>query len=60
MKIALLLLLIIVVAAPAHAHRPYLIKQGTITGPDGRKIIKEIRYGDGIFVTDPGTFQLRK
>ncbi len=43
----------------AYAHRPYLIKQGTISDPDGNKVIKEKLYGDGIFSADPVTFQLR-
>lgn len=43
----------------AAAHRPYVEKQGTIKGFDGKNIIVEYLYGDGIFAKDPMRIQLR-
>ena len=58
-KLYLLLVLALLIQAPAHAHPPYLLKQGVITDPDGNRVIKEKLYGDGVLTTDPVTFQLR-
>ena len=58
-KLYFLLVLALLTHAPAHAHPPYLLKQGVITDPDGNQVIKEKLYGDGVIVPDPGTFQLR-
>lgn len=58
-KLYLLLVLALLSHAPAHAHPPYLLKQGVITDPDGNQVIKEKLYGDGVITTDPVTFQLR-
>ena len=43
----------------AHAHRPYLNKEGYISYQNQHNIIKERLYGDGIFFKDPSVFQLR-
>ena len=58
-RLYLFFILTLLIYAPAYAHPPYLIKQGLITDPDGNKVIKEKLYGDGVFVSDPVTFQLR-
>lgn len=58
-RLYLFLILTLLIYAPAYAHPPYLIKQGIIADPDGNKVIKEKLYGDGVFVSDPVTFQLR-
>lgn len=58
-RLYLFLILTLLIYAPAYAHPPYLMKQGIITDPDGNKLIKEKLYGDGVFVSDPVTFQLR-
>ena len=58
-RLCLFLILTLLIYAPAYAHPPYLIKQGLITDPDGNKVIKEKLYGDGLFTSDPATFQLR-
>lgn len=58
-RLYLFLILTLLIYAPAYAHPPYLIKQGIITDPDGNKVIKEKLYGDGVFASDPATFQLR-
>ena len=58
-RLYLFLILTLLIYAPAYAHPPYLKKQGLITDPDGNKVIKEKLYGDGIFISDPVTFQLR-
>lgn len=52
-------ILALLIHAPACAHPPYLMKQGLITDPNGNQVIKEKLYGDGVFITDPVTFQLR-
>ena len=53
------LVLALLIHAPAHAHPPYLLKQGVITDPDGKQVITEKLYGDGVLFIDPRTFQLR-
>ena len=58
-KLYFLLVLALLIHVPAHAHPPYLLKQGAITDPDGNQVIKEKLYGDGVLFTDPATFQLR-
>lgn len=58
-RLYLFLILTLLIYAPAYAHPPYLIKQGLIADSDGNKVIKEKLYGDGVFVSDPVTFQLR-
>ena len=58
-RLYFLLVLALLIHAPAHAHPPYLLKQGVITDPDGNPVIKEKLYGDGVLTTDPVTFQLR-
>ena len=58
-KLYFLLVLALLIHAPAHAHPPYLLKQGVITDPDGNQVIKEKLYGDGVLFVDPRTFQLR-
>lgn len=58
-RLYFLLVLALLIHAPAHAHRPYLLKQGVITDPDGKQVIKEKLYGDGVLFIDPRTFQLR-
>lgn len=55
----LMFTVLLLFASSAHAHSPYLIKQGMIAAPNGGFIIKEKLYGDGIFFADPTTFQLR-
>lgn len=42
-----------------NAHRPYLVKQGLLIDPEGKTVIKEKLYGDGIVTTDPVVFQIR-
>lgn len=59
MRSVLLFILIFLIASPAYAHRPYLIKEGTINDPNGNSLILEKLYGDGIFTTDPVSFQIR-
>lgn len=59
MRKATAILLVVLFSSPVFAHRPYAVKQGIIEGPGGNAIIKEHVYGDGIFVADPGAFQLR-
>lgn len=44
---------------PAAAHRPYVEKKGMFKGADGKNIIVEHLYGDGIFAKDPMRVQLR-
>lgn len=58
-RLYFLLVLALLIHASAHAHPPYLLKQGVITDPDGNQVIKEKLYGDGVLFPDPGTFQLR-
>lgn len=58
-RLYLFFILTLLIYAPAYAHPPYLIKQGLIADPGGNKVIKEKLYGDGVFVSDPVTFQLR-
>ena len=58
-RLYIFLILTLLIYAPAYAHPPYLKKQGFIIDPDGNKVIKEKLYGDGVFVSDPVTFQLR-
>lgn len=43
----------------AHAHPPYLVKEGVVTTSTGETIIKELLYGDGLIAQDPSSFQLR-
>ena len=57
---AFFLLLFFVMPLAAHAHQPYVKKVGYIQDPKTNLIIKEKKYGDGIFTADPGKFQLRK
>ncbi|QQG35483.1 MAG: hypothetical protein HYS17_08040 [Micavibrio aeruginosavorus] len=59
MRSVLLFALIFLIASPAYAHRPYLIKEGTISDPNGNSLILEKLYGDGIFTSDPVSFQIR-
>lgn len=59
MRAALLFILIFLIAPSAHAHRPYVIKEGTISDPSGNLLILEKLYGDGIFTSDPVSFQIR-
>lgn len=47
------------ITSPAFAHDPYLIKEGYLKDPQGRSLIKERLYGDGIFSDDPERFQIR-
>ena len=58
-RLYFLLVLALLIHAPAQAHPPYLLKQGVITDPDGKQVIKEKLYGDGVLFIDPRTFQLR-
>ena len=58
-RLYFLLVLALLIHAPAHAHPPYLLKQGVITDPDGNPVITEKLYGDGVLFIDPRTFQLR-
>ncbi|AGH97515.1 hypothetical protein [Micavibrio aeruginosavorus] len=53
------LLCVLIFSPAAHAHRPYLVNKGTLTDPGGEIIVKGKRYGDGIFSTDPVTFEIR-
>ena len=53
------LLCVLMFSAAAHAHRPYLVKEGTLADPSGQIVLKGKLYGDGIFSTDPVTFELR-
>lgn len=59
MRVILLSALIFLIASPAYAHRPYLIKEGSISDPSGNPVILERLYGDGIFTSDPVSFQIR-
>ena len=57
-RFVVILLLLIPVAA--NAHQPYVQKIGYIEDPSSNLLIKEKKYGDGIFTADPGKFQIRK
>ncbi len=59
MRHVLLLALIFLITSPAYAHRPYLVKEGSINDPSGNPVILEKLYGDGIFTSDPVSFQIR-
>lgn len=59
MRVIFLFVLICLFSAPAHAHSPYLIKEGVLADPEGKQIILEKLYGDGIFSADPVSFQVR-
>lgn len=50
---------LIFTSSSAFAHRPYIVKQGGIKDPNGNILIKEKLYGDGIFTSDPQSFQIR-
>lgn len=54
----ILIISIIAFTSPANAHRPYLVKDKTFETPEGT-IITERLYGDGIFTTDPVSYQVR-
>lgn len=46
-------------SAAAFAHRPYVVKIGTLESPMGNPLILEKLFGDGIFSADPVSLQIR-
>lgn len=58
-RLLIIILLISFLPLSAHAHRPYIIKDRVIDGPNGQPVIIEKLYGDGIFGPDPVRLQFR-
>lgn len=48
-----------VLSSAAFAHSPYVVKVKTLESPSGEPLILEKLFGDGIFVADPVSLQVR-